>query len=241
MEICGAVREALVAGDLSFAINVPGMGGDLLRRLAPLLDLARRLGRLALALADGPVKAVEVAYGGKEEGAQRPVLVSALEGLLSAMNAGPVSLVNAQVLAEEKGIQLAMKTGAPEAGFETSIGVKVDTARGRVRVAGALIGGSHGRVIRIDDYHVDVAPDGWMLVVRNRDVPGVIGKVGSALGSAGINIASYHQARRSTQSAGGSSDALAAINVDQALTNGVLDKLQALPDILDVRLANFGD
>src|SRR2546422_7033662 len=67
MEICGAVREALIAGDLSFAINVPGMGGDLLRRLAPLLDLARRLGRLALALADGPVKAVEVAYGGKEE------------------------------------------------------------------------------------------------------------------------------------------------------------------------------
>src|SRR5439155_343238 len=88
------------------------------------------------------------------------------------MNAGPVSLVNAQVLAEEKGMKLGTKTGAPEAGFETSIGVKVDTARGRVRVTGALIGGSHGRVIRIDDYHVDVVPDGWMLVIRNRDVPG---------------------------------------------------------------------
>jgi hypothetical protein len=106
-----------------------------------------------------------------------------------------------------------MRTGAPETGFETSIGVKVDTARGRVRVTGALIGGSHGRVIRIDDYHVDVIPDGWMLVIRNRDVPGVIGRVGSALGSAGINIASYHQARRSSQSAdGGPADALAAIN-----------------------------
>jgi D-3-phosphoglycerate dehydrogenase / 2-oxoglutarate reductase len=240
-EICAAVREALVAGDLSMALNVPGMGGDVLRRLAPLLDLARRLGRLALALADGPVKAVEIAYGGKDEGAQRPVLMSALEGLLSAMNAGPVSLVNAQVLAEEKGIQLAMRQGAPEAGFETSIGVKVDTARGRVRVAGALIGDSHGRVIRIDDYHVDITPAGWMLVVRNRDVPGVIGRVGSALGSAGINIASYHQARRSPQAGLAPGDALAAINVDQALTNGVLDKLQALPDILDVRLANFGD
>src|SRR5213079_849035 len=154
MEISAAVRDALVAGDLSFAINVPGMGGDLLRRLAPLLDLSRRLGRLALALADGPVKAVEVAYGGKEEGAQRPVLVSALEGLLSAMNVGSVSLVNAQVLAEDKGIQLGMRQGAPETGFETSIGVKVDTARGRVRVTGALIGDSHGRVIRIDDFHV---------------------------------------------------------------------------------------
>jgi D-3-phosphoglycerate dehydrogenase len=112
-EICVAVREALVAGDLSMALNVPGMGGDILRKLAPLLDLARRLGRLAQALADGPIKAVEVAYGGKEEGAQRPVLVAALEGLLSAMNAGPVSLVNAQVLAEEKGMQLGMRRCAP--------------------------------------------------------------------------------------------------------------------------------
>jgi D-3-phosphoglycerate dehydrogenase len=241
VEICSAVRDALIAGDLSCAINVPGMGGDLLRRLAPLLDLARRLGRLALALADGPVKAVEIAYGGKEEAAQRSVLVAALEGLLAAMNVSRVSLVNAQVLAEERGIRLGMRTGAPDAGFETSIGVKVDTARGRVRVAGALIGGSHGRVIRIDDYHVDVAPDGWMLVIRNRDVPGVIGRVGSALGSAGINIASYHQARRAAQSAGVPGDALAAINVDQALTNGVLEKLQTLADVLDVRLANFGD
>ena len=237
VEICAAVREALLAGDLSFAINVPGIGGDALKRLAPLLDLARRLGRLALALADGPVKSVEVAYGGKDEVAPRPALMSALEGLLSAMDAGPVSLVNAQVLAEEKGIQLARKTGAPEPGFETSVGVKVDTSRGRVRVAGALVGNSHGRVVRIDDYHVDVAPDGWMLVMRNRDVPGVIGRVGTVLGGAGINIASYHQARRSTPG----EEALAAINVDQALTNGVLGELQRLPDVLQVRLAFFGD
>jgi D-3-phosphoglycerate dehydrogenase len=239
VEICTAVRDSLVSGDLSFAINVPGIsgGGAVLKRLAPLLDLARRLGRLALALADGPIKALEVAYGGKDEAAPRPVLMSALEGVLSAMNAGPVSLVNAQVLAEEQGIQLARKTGAPEPGFETSIGVKVDTARGRVRVAGALVGNSHGRVVRIDDYHVDVAPDGWMLVMRNRDVPGVIGRVGTVLGSAGINIASYHQARRATPG----EEALAAINVDQALKNGVLEELQRLPDVLDVRLAHFGD
>jgi D-3-phosphoglycerate dehydrogenase len=238
MEICGAVRDALVAGDLSFAINVPGIGGGAaLKRLAPLLDLARRLGRLALALANGPVKVLEVAYGGKDEAAPKPALMSALEGLLSAMDAGPVSLVNAQVLAEEQGIQLARKTGAPEPGFETSIGVKVDTARGRVRVTGALVGNSHGRVVRIDDYHVDVAPEGWMLVMRNRDVPGVIGRVGTVLGSAGINIASYHQARRATPG----EEALAAINVDQALTNGVLGQLQRLPDVLDVRLAHFGD
>ncbi len=237
LEICTAVREALLAGDLSFAINVPGISGDLLRRLGPLLDLSRRLGRLALALVEGPVTSIEVAYGGKDEAAPRPVLMAAVEGLLSAMNEDSVSLVNALMIAEERGIQHARKTGAPEPGFETTVGVKLGTARGRARVAGALVGNSHGRVIRIDDYHVDVAPEGWMLVIRNRDVPGVIGGVGTLLGRAGINIGSYHQARRSVPG----DEALAAITVDQALTNGVLGELQRVPDVLQVRLAYFGD
>ncbi len=237
LEVCTAVREALLAGDLSFALNVPGLSGDLLRRLGPLLDLARRLGRLALALVDGPVQAIEVAYGGKDEAAPRPVLVAAVEGLLSAMNVLPVSLVNALLIAEERGIQHARKTGMPEPGFETTVGVKLATATSRVRVAGALVGNSHGRVVRIDDYHVDVAPEGWMLVIRNRDVPGVIGRVGTLLGQSGINIGSYHQARRATPG----TDALAAITVDQALTNGVLEHLGHAPDVLDVRLVHFGD
>jgi D-3-phosphoglycerate dehydrogenase len=237
LEICSAVRDALVSGDLSSAINVPGISGDLLRRLGPLLDLARRLGRLALALADGPVTLVEVAYGGRDEAAPRPVSMAAVEGMLAAMNVEPVSLVNALLIAEERGIQHARKTGTPEPGFETTVGVKLATARGRVRVAGALVGNSHGRVIRIDDYHVDVAPEGWMLVIRNRDVPGVIGRVGTLLGQAGINIGSYHQARRDAPG----TDALAAITVDQALTNGVLDHLAKAPDVLEVRLAYFGD
>ena len=237
VEICGAVRDALLVGDLSFAINVPGISGDLLRRLGPLLDLTRRLGRLAMALVDGPVKAVEVDYGGKDDAAPRPVLMAAVEGLLSGMSVEPVSLVNALLIAEERGIRHARRTGAPEPGFETTVGVTLEAARGRARVAGTVMGNEHGRVIRIDDYQVDVAPEGWMLVIRNRDVPGVIGRVGTLLGGAGINIGSYHQARVAFPG----HDALAAITVDQPLTNGVLDALAKLSDIALVRLVNFGD
>ncbi len=236
-ETCGAVRDALLQGDLSFAINVPGISGDALRRLGPLLDLARRLGRLALSLGDGPVTSIEVAYGGDDDAAPRPVLLATLEGLLSAMGVEQVSLVNAMLLAEERGIKHARKTAPPEPGFETTVGVAIETAGGAVRVAGALVGDSHGRVIRIDDYHVDVAPEGWMLVIRNRDVPGVIGNVGTLLGGAAINIGSYHQARL----AGPGRDALAAITVDQALPSGVLKALGRLPDVLQVRLANLGE
>jgi D-3-phosphoglycerate dehydrogenase len=237
VEICGAVRDALLTGDLSFAINVPGISGDLLRRLGPLLDLARRLGRLALALADGPVTSIEVDYGGRDEAAPRPVLMAAVEGLLAAAGVEPVSLVNALLIAEERGIRHGRRTSAPEPGFETTIGVTLAGARGRVSVAGALIGDSHGRVIRIDDYHVDVAPEGWMLVIRNRDVPGVIGQVGTLLGRAGINIGAYHQARVAAPGR----DALAAITVDQPLTDGVREALARVPEVLDVRLVHFGD
>jgi D-3-phosphoglycerate dehydrogenase len=237
VEICTAIRDALVEGDLSQAINVPGGSGEELRRLGPLLGLARRLGRLAGALADGPVRAIEVGYGGRDESAPRPAQVAAVEGLLTAHGVEPVSLVNALLLAEERGIKIARKTGAPEAGFETTVTVSLETPSAGLRVTGALVGESHGRVIRLDDFEVDVAPEGWMLVIRNRDVPGVIGRVGTALGAARINIGSYHQARRARPG----DQALAAITVDEPPTNGVLDELRRVADIQDVRLVHFGD
>src|SRR5207237_3076470 len=120
--------DALIAGDLSFAINVPGISGDLLRRLGPLLDLARRLGRLALALVDGPVTAVEVDYGGRDEAAPRPVLMAAVEGLLSAMNVEPVSLVNALLLAEERGVPHAPEIRTAEPGVAPPVGLPVGAA-----------------------------------------------------------------------------------------------------------------
>jgi D-3-phosphoglycerate dehydrogenase len=88
--------------------------------------------------------------------------------------------------------------------------------------------------VRIDDYHVDVEPRGSLLVIRNRDVPGVIGKVGTLLGEAGLNIAGYHQARLSE---GG--QALAAVAVDGRVERNVMAKLQGMPDITDARLVEL--
>lgn len=237
VEICTAVRDALVEDDLSSAVNVPGISGDQLRRLRSLLDLARRLGRLAGALVEPPIRAVEVLYGGRDETAPRPVQLAALEGLLLGTGQQRVSLVNAQMIAEERGIRLARRQEDPQGGFETTLGVAIEAGERRARVVGAVTGNGHGRIVLIDEFHVDIVPEGWMLVVRNRDVPGVIGRVGTVLGGAGINIGSYHQARRPTPG----DLALAAITVDQPLTNGVLDELRRLPDVLEVRLANFGD
>ncbi len=102
------------------------------------------------------------------------------------------------------------------------------------RVAGALLAEGHPRVVRIGDFRLDIVPRGVLVLLRNRDVPGVIGRVGSLLGDAGINIAEYHQARLS---AGG--EALAAISVDSPLKPEVLATLRSLPEVLDARQVQF--
>jgi D-3-phosphoglycerate dehydrogenase len=233
-EICAAVRDALLTGAVVGAVNLPGIDGAVLRRLAGVLELSRRLGRLATCIAPGRVRGVEVSYGGDDEQAPRPVMLAAVDGVLDAMGVNHVTLVNALVLAEERGLTVERRVGAAIKGFATTVGVTLSVGDGRTCVMGALVGDRAGRVISIDGFPVDVPADGHLIVLRNRDVPGVIGRVGTMLGAAAINIASYHQSRGDRSSG----DALAAIVVDQPPDAELLGRLAALPDVLDVRFAS---
>lgn len=234
-EICAAVREALVNGLVGDAVNLPGVSSEVLSRLSAVLDLARRVGRLAAGIAHGRVRSVEVSYGGDDDAAPRPTMLAAVEGVLSAMAVGPVSMVNAVVLAEERGMAIGRRAGHAVAGFETTVGVTLGVAERTVTVVGALIGERGGRVTRIDDFVVDIPAEGHVVVLRNRDVPGVIGRVGTLLGEADINIASYHQSRLERPG----SAALAAIVVDQVPGPPVREALAGLPDVLEVRFATL--
>jgi D-3-phosphoglycerate dehydrogenase len=237
IEICRAVKDALLHGDLSSAVNVPGISGVVLARLAPLLELSRRMGRLAAALAPGRVAAIEVSYGGADDSAPRAVMLAALEGVLRAMGVGPVTLVNAAVLAEGRGIAVSRRVGAPEPGFETTVSVSLSTDQGRSTVVTGALAGERGRVIRINGFAVDILPEGYVIVLRNRDVPGVIGRVGTVLGEASINIGAYHLSRRTRRG----DEALAAIAVDHPPSQEVLERLKGLPDVLDVKFAVLED
>lgn len=238
-EICAAVRDALLTGDISGAINVPGVTREALIRLAPVLDLARLLGRMAVGLLGGPVARLEVSFGGGDEDAPRPVQLAAVEGALRGMGVGQVSIVNAQVLASERGIVVSRRVGPAEAGYAVTVGVEL-SGPGRLSLIGGLGGEGRARLVRVDDYRVDVVPTDWMLVLRNRDVPGVIGRVGTILGQSGVNIASYHQARREPP-VGSDNTALAVIAVDQGLGAGVLEELRLLPEVIDVRFVHLDD
>ncbi len=235
MEICRSVRDALLRGDIGGAVNVPGISSDTLARFQPVLDLARRLGRFATAMADGRIRSVEVYYGGDENGAPKAVMLAAIEGVLAASGVRRVSLVNAADVAASRGISLARRVGPSAPGFQTTVGVEVTTESHRTSVRGVQVGDRMGRIAQIDDFAVDIPTEGCVIVLRNRDVPGVIGGVGTVLGEAHIGIGSYQQARRDAPG----SEVLAAVVVDREPPAGVVNRLEGVPDVLDVRVANL--
>ena len=213
IEIAEAVRDALLEGDLSRAVNAPALSGEEMQRLRPLLDLARGLGRLGRAMGGPRLKAVEIRLATDKEAALRPVAAAVVQGLLiDVLGPKAANLVNAFHLAELRGIEVKQVKTPEHADYSEFLELRIQGSDRQTRVAGALLAHGFPRVVRIDDFHVDVVPRGGLLVLRNRDVPGVIGRVGTVLGEAGVNIAEYHQARRE---AGG--EALAAISVDGAL------------------------
>ena len=231
LEIAEAIRRALIDGDMTSAVNAPAIGGEQMRRMRPMLDLAERLGRLAAALEEAPTTGVTLRYGGPAEGMLEMIASAALVGLLRpAVGTGGVNLVNAIHLAETRGISVERTRVGTHGSDEEFVEVRVGSMGAEVRVAGALVAGRHPRIVRINRHRVVVHPSGTLVIIRNRDVPGVIGHVGTVLGRAGINIAEYHQARLQ---AGG--EALAAVSVDGRLDERVVADLRALDDVVDVR------
>lgn len=230
-EIAEAVKAALLVGDLTRAVNAPAIGGEELRRLRPLLRLARKAGLLANALTTGGVLSVEVRYSGSHEDGLKSLMASVLVGVLArALGANRVNFVNAMHLARARGVRLSTTQSERQSNYSEFLQVKVDAEGRGTQVSAALLEGQHERLVRIDDYRVDIVPEGCLIVLRNQNVPGVIGKVGTLLGGAGLNIAEYHQARR-TQ--GG--EALATIVVDGDVSSALLRTLNDMPEISEAR------
>ena len=235
VEIAEGVRMAILEGDLSRALNAPAVGGAALKQLRPLLSLGERLGRLACVLAPGPVRSVDVRYGGGADNGLRPLAQSVLAGLLREI-VGPngVNYVNAASLAETRGIAVNRSQTAPHRGYDEFLEVAIESDGGPLRVAGALLAPEHARLVQIDDYTINVRPEGTLLILRNRDVPGVIGRVGTLLGAQGLNIAEYHQARLDR---GG--QALATVSVDGDVGPEIRERLLELSEISDARVVGL--
>lgn len=232
VEVARSVRRALLDGDLAGALNAPSIGGSALADLAPLLDLGRRLGQIGVVLAPGAVRSVAIGYSGASRDALGVLPRHVLMGLLTpVLGRTQVNVVNAGVLAEGRGIAVSSGRLTRRDAPGERVLVKLDTSAGELTLDGGLLGAHHPRILGLDGYDVNLAPQGTLLILRNRDVPGVIGRVGTLLGEAGLNIAEYHQARRSE---GG--DALAAVVLDGAVPTEVLGRIRDLSEVTDARV-----
>lgn len=228
------MRDYLLTGALRGAVNVPSLGAKELNVLQPYIELAERLGRLQAQLVDSAVREVRLDYAGEIVDVDAaPVTRSFLAGLLRGISAR-VNIVNAFVIAEERGITVKTSYIRATADFAPSIRTLVQTSAGELPVAGTLFGFGgqtrEGRITEIDGFHVEALPQGHMLVTRNRDVPGVIGKIGTILGESGINVSRFHLGRRER---GG--EAMAVIEVDAPVPANTLSQLRSLEQMTFVK------
>ncbi len=238
VDCCAAVRDALLHQDLSRSLNVAGMPADL-RGLPDALSVARRCAIVARALlAERGARAVDalVVKCGEDLAPAREALLAAaaagaLEGVVEQER---LTLINARQVAASRGIALSvLRDGVPP--HARAVEVRLRAGAHELRVGGIAPLDGTPRLTRIADFHVDVAPRETLVVLTNHDVPGVIGRVGTALGDAGVNIAEYHQARLAQ---GG--EALAVIAVDGDPGEAVRARLAALPDVKSATIVRFG-
>jgi D-3-phosphoglycerate dehydrogenase / 2-oxoglutarate reductase len=240
VDVAAAVRDALLSGELAGAVNIAGVDRERWRDLQGALTLARQSAAIARALlADRGAPSVEqitVQIGCEFAGAEGLITSAAAEGMLAAiMGDDRINIVNARARAAERGIALAT-VPAPAAEDAHAVRVRMLGNGQAVTIGGVAVTNTAPRLTRIDDFKVDVAPRRTLLVLTNADVPGVIGRVGTVLGDAGLNIAEYHQARM-TQ--GG--NALAAISLDASVPDAVRRQLLAMRDVRSATVINFGD
>jgi D-3-phosphoglycerate dehydrogenase len=234
LTVAEQMRDYLLSGALRGAVNVPSLGTKELAVLRPYIDLAEKLGRFQAQLVDGAVREVKLEFAGElVELNAAPVTRSFLAGLLRDVSAR-VNAVNAFLIAEERGINVT--TSYLRAGLDLvpAIRTRVVTSELEQSLAGTIFGvgeqAREGRITEIDNFHIEATPRGHMLIMRNRDVPGVIGRVGTILGERGVNISRFHLGRRER---GG--EAMAVIAVDVPVPDETLRILLSCEGILTVQ------
>ncbi|HYM03300.1 MAG TPA: ACT domain-containing protein, partial [Stellaceae bacterium] len=192
------------------------------------------LGSFAAQLATYELKAIEITYEGHAaELNVKPLTAVALTSLLAPQLAA-VNMVNAPVLCRERDIRVSETRVTEPTDFHTLIRIAVTTERHRRSIAGTLFSGDKPRIVEVEDVPMEAELGEHMLFVRNKDKPGFIGNLGRTMGEAGINIATLHLGRTAP-----GEDAICLVEVDQPLSDDVLECVRALPNVIQARSLRF--
>ena len=234
--IAHQVVNYLTRGVIQDAVNVPSISPELLEVLGPYLTLCEKLGSLQGQVLTAAPDEVAIEYAG--EVAQydvKSLTLAVLRGLLArVLESTAVNYVNAPAIARERGIRIVESKASESKGFSNLVTVSINTTKGPSVVAGAIFGQHVIRLVRINDFYLDASPEGFILMLHNRDVPGVVGAVGTLLGKAKVNIARLELGR---EKIGGM--AISLIHVDDSIPASVLEQLRTLPDIVSAQLVTL--
>lgn len=189
VDVAGQIIDYLKNGTIMNAVNVPSVTGDLLVKLGPLLTLANQIGSLHAQLSKGALQEVIIEYAGDFKGYDlSPVSIAVLRGLLTHLLKDDVNFVNAQVIAKERGIKVTETTSDNSGEYINLIIVRVITTETTNSVSGTIFGKNELRIVKINNFRLELIPDGHISLIHNYDKPGAIGSFATLLGQNNINI-----------------------------------------------------
>ncbi len=232
VDVAKSIVEYFQGKGTKNAVNVPTVDPEVLEQIRPFLHLGEKLGLLLAQLVEGQILQVDIRYLGKAaECETTPITISIIKGLLSAILAESVNYVNASVLAKERGIKITESKTQSTEHYANLIQVDIKTDRKETSVAGAMLTREDSRIVMIDHFDVEAIPDGYMLLISNKDVPGIVGQIGTLLGDNQINIAGMTLGR---DREGGQARTL--LKIDSSVSDKVLAQIKQAKNILDAKL-----
>jgi D-3-phosphoglycerate dehydrogenase len=234
LQVAEQISDYLLTGAITNALNMPSISAQEAQKVRPWIALAEKLGAFAGQLVDSSIQSVEILYEGTaSELNQRALTQAALAGLMKPQ-LSHVNMVNAPVIAKERGIKVS-ETRRPRQGvYDGYIKVTVVIEGSTRRVAGTVFSDGRPRLIQVKDINLDAEFAPHMLYVVNEDKPGFIGKLGTLLGDAKVNIASFALGRTAP-----GEDAIALVEVDGGLDEKALTGIRKLPLVKMAKALNF--
>ena len=231
--------SVLEGGSAKYVVNAPLVPADQQDVVEPFARLAEKIGRFLIQLVEGRLEKVEIIYGGElSQGTYNTKFITrvALKGLLDPILQVPVNMVNAEYIASERGIKVSETITADAQGFKNLITIRVLTDKGEESVSGTVFFKGRSRIVAIGGYTMDMIPEGYVIVSRHLDKPGVIGRASTILGQANINIAGMQVGRINP-----GQEAIMVLNVDSEVPPEIMDEIRAKVGIFTGRFAKLSD
>jgi D-3-phosphoglycerate dehydrogenase len=235
VDVAEQILAALKGRTARYAVNMPLMAPETASFLAPFISVASDAGKLCAQLAEGHTNSIVIKYEGEIAGYDTTVLKAAvLGGLLESVTEERVNLVNAGVIAQNRGLKVVEQKAATCENYTNMISVEVTTDIGKTEVAGTLMRGE-AHIVRVDNYWIDIVPTGgYWLFSDHLDRPGLIGAVGMVSGNADINISSMQVGRLEPRGR-----ALMVLALDKGVSEEVRQQLLAIPDVYTAKLVKL--